>query len=123
MTVLVVDDELAITETLSVALELAGYRPVSAANGREGLEQFERTRPDLVISDVMMPHLDGREMVRAIRRTPAGRQIPIILMSAAHDLGRDSTIGHDLFVAKPFDLDRLLQQVAELLASGRPGPR
>jgi DNA-binding response OmpR family regulator len=120
MTILVVDDEIAITEALSVALEIAGHRPVCAGNGRDGLEQFEKTTPDLVIADVMMPYLDGRDMVRAIRQRPAGRDIPIILMSAAHDLAGEPGIGHDLFVLKPFDLDRLLDQVAELLASRRP---
>jgi DNA-binding response OmpR family regulator len=117
MMVLVVDDEIAITEALAVALEIAGYQPVCAGNGRDGLEQFERTNPQLVIADVMMPYLDGRDMVRAIRQMPAGRDIPIILMSAAHDLAGERGIGHDLFVPKPFNLDRLLDQVAELLAS------
>jgi DNA-binding response OmpR family regulator len=123
MTILVVDDEIAITEALSVALEIAGYRPVCAGNGRAGLEQFEKANPHLVITDVMMPHLDGRDLVRAIRQRPAGRDIPIILMSAAHDLAGNRDIGHDLFVPKPFDLDRLLDRVAELLASRRPASR
>jgi DNA-binding response OmpR family regulator len=121
MTVLVVDDELAITETLTVALEMAGYQTVSAGNGRDGLEQFDKTSPQLVITDIMMPYLDGRELVRLIRQKPAGRDIPIILMSAAHDLGADRRIGHDLFLPKPFNLDTFLDEVAALLTSKRPG--
>ena len=73
MTILVVDDETAIAETLADVLEAAGYRAVSARDGREGLERFEETKPGLVITDIMMPHVDGREMVRAIRRTEAHR--------------------------------------------------
>jgi DNA-binding response OmpR family regulator len=123
MIVLVVDDEIAITEALGVALEMAGYQPVCAGNGRDGLEQFEKTNPGLVIADVMMPYLDGREMVRAIRQKPAGRDIPIILMSAAHDLAHEPGIGHDLFVSKPFSLDEVLDRIAELLGPRRPTPR
>ena len=117
MTVLVVDDEVAITETLCVALELEGYSPIAAGNGREGLEQFDRASPHLVITDLMMPYVDGRELVRAIRARPGGREVPIIVMSAAHDAARDGEIEHDRFVLKPFNLDELLGRVRELLAS------
>ncbi len=117
ITILVVDDDVAIRETLADALDAAGYRAVSARNGREGLSKFEGTNPRLVITDVMMPHIDGREMVRAIRRTDAGTDVPVILMSAAHDLAEEEGVGHDLFLAKPFDIDRLLDHVRELLAS------
>jgi two-component system phosphate regulon response regulator PhoB len=117
MTVLVVDDEVAITETLCVALELEGYSPIAAGNGREGLEQFDRASPHLVITDLMMPYVDGRELVRAIRARPGGRDVPIIVMSAAHDAIRDERIEHDRFVLKPFNLEELLGRVRELLAA------
>lgn len=57
---------------------------------------------------------------RAIRRTDAGRDVPVILMSAAHDLAEEERVGYDLFLAKPFDIDRLLDHVAGLLRSKRP---
>lgn len=114
MVVLVVDDELAIAETLCDLLDSVGHRAVAAGNGREGMKAFETERPELVVSDVMMPQLDGREMVRAIRSTEAGKDVPIILMSAARDVGRDRSIGHDLFLSKPFDLGEFLGHVERL---------
>jgi CheY-like chemotaxis protein len=117
MTVLVVDDELAITESLCDLLADAGHEAVAAGNGQEGLEAFEKKKPDLVVSDVMMPKLDGRQMVRKIRARPGGRDIPIILMSAARGLAADDGIGHDVFLEKPFDLDEFLEQVTRLTAT------
>jgi DNA-binding response OmpR family regulator len=114
MTVLVVDDEVVIVETLCEVLETVGYQAVSARNGREGLKVFEEAKPDAVVSDVMMPQLDGREMVRAIRATEHGRNIPIILISAARDIARGGDIGHDLFLEKPFDLEDFLAHVEKL---------
>jgi CheY-like chemotaxis protein len=117
MTVLVVDDELAITESLCDLLADAGHEAVAAGNGQEGLEAFEKKKPDLVVSDVMMPKLDGRQMVRKIRARPGGRDIPIILMSAARGLAADDGIGHDVFLEKPFDLDEFLEHVTRLTAT------
>lgn len=120
MTILVVDDELAIAETLCEVLESVGHHAVAAGNGREGLRAFEVEQPDVVVSDVMMPQLDGREMVRAIRATERGHEIPIILMSAAREVAGDRSIGHDLFLPKPFDLDDFLGEVERLRS--RRGP-
>jgi CheY-like chemotaxis protein len=117
MTVLVVDDELAITESLCDLLADAGHEAVAAGNGQEGLEAFEKKKPDLVVSDVMMPKLDGRQMVRKIRARPGGRDIPIILMSAARGLAADDGIGHNVFLEKPFDLDEFLEHVTRLTAT------
>ncbi len=117
MVVLVVDDELAIAETLCDLLDSVGHRAIAAGNGREGVKAFEAEKPELVVSDVMMPQLDGREMVRAIRSTERGKGVPIILMSAARDAGRDATIGHDLFLPKPFDLGVFLGHVERLARS------
>jgi two-component system, OmpR family, response regulator VicR len=120
MKVLVVDDEAAIAETLCDALEVAGYEPIFAGDGCEGLREFEKSSPDLVVSDVMMPGLDGREMVQAIREHPQGREVPIILMSAAHGIADHHEIGHDFFIEKPFNLDVFLEHVKRLLGSKRP---
>jgi CheY-like chemotaxis protein len=102
MTVLVVDDEVSITETLCELLGDAGHEAVAAANGQEGLEAFEKAKPDVIVADVMMPKLDGRQMVREIRSRPAGRDVPIILMSAARGVADEEGIGHNLFLEKPF---------------------
>src|SRR5690242_9906929 len=109
MTILVVDDEIAITESLCEVLAEAGHEAVSAGDGQEGLEVFEKKNPDLVVTDVMMPKLDGRQMVREIRSRPEGRDVPIILMSAARGLATGDGPGHDLFLEKPFSLDEFLE--------------
>lgn len=118
MTVLVVDDELAITEILCEALAEAGHKPIAARDGREGLEAYEREKPHVVVSDIMMPRLDGLALVRAIRSRQDGAHTAIILMSAARRPADDATLEHDLFLEKPFDLEHFIEQVGTF-ARGR----
>lgn len=122
MTVLVVDDELAIIEILCEALAEAGHKPIAARDGREGLEAYEREKPHVVVSDIMMPRLDGPALVRAIRSRQDGAHTAIILMSAARWLADDPMLEHDLFLEKPFDLDHFIEQVGTF-ASGRIAQR
>ncbi len=83
ITVLIVEDEFAIAELLEMVLTDEGYRVLTAANGRQGLKRLaEGPRPDLIISDLMMPILDGAEMLRAMRETELQRDIPCIVMSS-----------------------------------------
>lgn len=119
-TILIVDDELAILGTLADVLEEQGYRCVTAENGREGLERMAEAPPDLVITDVMMPVLDGRDLVRAMRKDPALQGVRVIMMSAARGLLGSETIGHDAFLAKPFALEEVLEAVARLLHRFEP---
>jgi CheY-like chemotaxis protein len=114
-TVLIVDDEPAILETLASVLEDEGYRCLRAEDGKEGLAAVAQERPDLVISDVMMPGLDGREMLRAMRADPQIRDIPVIVMSAARGLPDIDRLDHDAFLPKPFDIDNMLETVARLV--------
>ena len=113
-TILVVEDEEPIAELLRAVLEDEGYRVVTAADGRAALARLAEARPALVLSDVMMPHLDGRALARALHADPAHRALPLVLLSA---LGAASVAGvpHVAFVAKPFELDGLLTTVARLL--------
>jgi CheY-like chemotaxis protein len=82
-TVLIVEDEFAIADLLEMVLTDEGYHVLMAANGRQGLERLaEGPRPDLIISDYMMPVLDGAGMLKAMRNTEAQRDIPCIVMSS-----------------------------------------
>jgi CheY-like chemotaxis protein len=101
--VLVVDDEEYIVDLLSLLLEDDGHTPLAAYNGREALEVIVREHPALVIADVMMPLMDGEELVRTIKGDPSLADTPVILMSALGSLRGDTPA--DDFVAKPFDLD------------------
>lgn len=114
-TVLIVDDEFGIVEALEDLLTDEGYRVVSASNGKAGLALLEAEHPDLAIVDVMMPIVDGLEMVRRLRALPEHRTLPVILMSAAPKpaalRGDDGTFAVEAFLRKPFMLRELLDAV------------
>lgn len=81
--VLLVEDEVGLSKLMVMILEDEGYRVATASNGAQGLRMLEQEKPALIITDYMMPELDGAEMVRAIRRNPAFDDVPILMMSAA----------------------------------------
>ncbi len=113
--ILVVDDEPAIRDFVTAVLEDEGYQVVAAHTGRRAQELLPAERPDLVLMDVMMPGLDGRDVVAWIRAHPDLLAVPVILMSAAVRSGRaDGPVA--AFLHKPFDLDQLLDTVERVLA-------
>lgn len=120
-TVLIVEDEFTIAELLEMVLTDEGYRVLLAANGRRGLERLaEGPRPDLVISDYMMPVLDGAGLVRAMRASEAQRDIPIIVMSAMPEASvRQHIAGYAAFMRKPFQIAAVVAVVASVLGASR----
>ena len=110
-TVLVVDDEPLIRETVAEALEADGVRVVTAADGREALVRFRDEHPDLVLLDLMLPELSGTEVCRILRRES---QVPIIMLTA-RDSELDKVVGLELgaddYVTKPFSLRELQARV------------
>src|SRR5689334_14370715 len=101
-TVLVVDDEPTIADVVARYLERDGYRPVVARDGAEALEVAERERPDLVVLDVMLPRLDGLQVMALLRQR---RSVPVILLTARGDEPdriAGLKLGADDYVAKPF---------------------
>ena len=110
-TILVVDDETTLRETLVEALEMEGYRAVAAADGRAALERFRSERPDLVLLDLMLPELSGVEVCRIIR---AESPVPIIMLTAK-DSEVDKVVGLELgaddYVTKPFSLRELTARI------------
>jgi CheY-like chemotaxis protein len=122
-TVLVVDDEFGTVEVLVAALEDSGYRVLTAANGRRALERLEENRPDLVVSDFMMPVMDGAALVQAMRANPEFRDIPVIMMSAAPEAAlRRHLDGYEAFLRKPFRVPALLERIAAILDREPPPP-
>src|SRR5262245_44354579 len=90
---------------------MEGYRVLVARNGVEALSVLERDRPDVIVLDLMMPVMDGWEFRRRLHRHPAS-DTPVILLSADRDLPRKADAMHaDGFLAKPFELDELVDQV------------
>lgn len=115
--VLLVDDEPAILEALQLALAEYGLEVHTAANGARALESLALWRPDVVVSDWMMPVMDGDRLVRELRRVPALADMLVFLMSALQPPG-DLPI--DGFLHKPFGVLQLLRLIYRH-TSGRPG--
>ncbi len=115
-TILVVDDEFGIGELLEALLLDDGHRVITAMNGRHALERMAEARPDLVISDLMMPVMDGGALRQAMLNNPEFAAIPFMLMCAVPEAGiRDRISQYDAFLRKPFKLAEISQMVAGLL--------
>jgi DNA-binding response OmpR family regulator len=119
-TILVVDDEPTLRETLAEALDADGFRVVTAADGSEALLRFREHRPDLVVLDLMLPELSGVEVCRIIRRESG---VPIIMLTAKSSeidkvLGLE--LGADDYVTKPFSLRELTARIRALLRRTEP---
>ena len=112
-----VDDDPVIVRLLRVNFEMEGYQVSTAADGIEGLAAVRSNRPDIVVSDVMMPRLDGMGFAAAMKADPALAAIPIILLSAKAqnaDIDAGLEVADD-YVTKPFDPLELLDRVAALI--------
>jgi CheY-like chemotaxis protein len=114
-TLLVVDDEVGISEALNDLLSEEGFHVLVAANGREALERMAGKRPDLILLDYMMPVMDGRELLLAVQGDAASRDIPVLMMSAVPRSSLPPDCNPLAFLRKPFTIDRLLAEVRRLL--------
>jgi CheY-like chemotaxis protein len=116
-TILVVDDDPAVRNTLRLLLADEGFEALLAADGQEALERVTERRPDLIILDVMLPQLDGFTFVSRLREGPQGG-IPILLLTADGRAGEKAArVGAHAYLAKPFDSERLLNEVRRLVAA------
>lgn len=116
-TILVVDDELASAEVLSLILEEEGYRTFCAVNGQQGLARVSDLRPHLVVLDFMMPVMNGAEMGRALRADEHVRHIKIVMNSSLPESSvREHFADYDAFLRKPYNVDVALKLIADLLA-------
>jgi CheY-like chemotaxis protein len=120
-TVLVVDDEALIAMALEAALEDEGYRVVTAANGKQGLERLaEAPCPDIVLLDMMMPVMNGPAMLKAMAADPSLRGIPVIVMSSLpEETIRARSIGIVAILRKPYTADEVLGAIARVVRDGR----
>ncbi|MCE9669191.1 response regulator [Myxococcus stipitatus] len=118
-TILVVDDEQGILEALADLLREEGYRVLTASHGREALERMAELLPDLVLTDWMMPVLDGPALVERIRGESAWAGVALLGMSAV-DVGALRVQYPGIpFLQKPFDIPALMRQVRKALDGGR----
>lgn len=121
-TILVVDDEYSVVESLTDILELEGYAVLSAANGARALAIIERTPPDAILLDYMMPVMDGIELMEAMEERGLAGRIPVLMMTAAPlGLPKDPKLRRwTALLPKPFELGDLLKTLAQLLEERKP---
>ena len=117
--VLVVDDDPDIRTLLAMNLELSGYRVTEARDGREGSALARDLRPDLIVLDVMMPEVDGLDVLRGLKADPETSEIPVVMLTAKTE---DASVwqgweaGAAYYLTKPFELSQLLRFIETLTA-------
>src|SRR5438876_11845460 len=114
--VLVVDDDPQVREVVRINLEMEGYAVREAANGEEVLAALEEEAPDLILLDVMMPQVDGWEMLRRVQERHGVGPIPVFIFSGQLEAGEEAVQrGAQGFVGKPFDLRALIEQTKQIV--------
>ena len=116
--ILVVDDEADLVSTIQCRLKWYRCEVITAANGKEGLEKAISERPDLILLDLSMPVMDGREMLERLRKHPDLKDTPVIMLTAlceAQDIAAVSSYGISDYITKPFDFTELMEKIANAL--------
>jgi CheY-like chemotaxis protein len=120
--ILVVEDVPNILELVAVTLRFKGYQVVTASNGEEALERIAEQRPALVVTDILMPKLDGFALMYKLRTNPETNTIPVIFLSATYVTPEDKafalSLGAARFLEKPVDTEEFLLSIAEILTNG-----
>ena len=122
--VLVVDDEIGIVRLIQVNLERQGYQVETAGNGAEALAKIRRERPNLLVLDVMMPEMNGFELLTSIRSDPALADLPVIMLTAKAqdaDIFKGYQLQADMYLTKPFNPAELITFAKRILSSHRDG--
>lgn len=121
--ILVVDDSATVRRLVSITLERQGHRVRTAINGLDGLAKFEEEMPDLVLLDITMPHMDGYEMCRLLRRNPSAKKLPVFMLSGNDgffDKVRGKMAGATDYLTKPFHSEVLLKALSKTLTPELP---
>lgn len=113
-TVLVAEDDPGMLQAMTLAFELEDFKVVSARDGQDALEQLASSTPDLIITDLLMPRMNGAKLIEHVRSNPAYRNIPVLLISAALPKHVDASIA-DAYLRKPTTIAELLQSARQLL--------
>src|SRR5687768_9271327 len=120
--ILIVEDVPDILRLLEETLKFKGYRAVTAFNGQEALEKIQQERLALIITDIMMPKLDGFGLVHRLRINPETRDIPVIFLTATYVALEDKAfalnIGATRFIEKPVNFEKFLETIADLMKKG-----
>ena len=119
--VLIVDDEFDLTSTFSLLFQLNGFETFTANNGQHALELIRQRVPDIILSDYMMPVMDGVQLSQQLQADPATAQVPIILMSAIPQPQDLIDSMFSAFIQKPFQFRNLLEIAQRILSSQEEG--
>lgn len=122
--ILVCDDERHIVRLIQVNLERNGYQVVTAFDGKEGLEKIRAEKPDCCVLDVMMPYMDGFEVLKSLRRDPETENLPVIMLTAKaqdKDVFEGYHYGADMYLTKPFNPMELVTFVKRITDGADPG--
>jgi two-component system chemotaxis response regulator CheY len=122
-TVLVIDDSSAMRALLGVTLRAAGFQVVEARDGREALGMFAAVRVDLIVSDCIMPVMDGISFVREVKQNPALVAIPIIMLTTESQgalIQEGRALGVQAWIVKPFRPEKFIEAVRRVLAAAAP---
>lgn len=118
LTILIADDDIGTRLAISDYLDLSGYHVITADNGIDALNTLEKYHPDLLVTDIMMPLMNGYELVRRVRQLSAFRLLPVILLTARTKI-QERILGYqsgcDLYLPKPFELEELAAAIRNLL--------
>lgn len=120
-TILLIEDQASMRKNIAFILEMEGFRVTAATNGREGIEAARAAKPDLILCDVMMPEMDGHEVLRALREDPDFALTPFVFLTAKgtrEDIRQGMDIGADDYLSKPVVHDELMSAVRARLERG-----
>jgi DNA-binding response OmpR family regulator len=120
--VVVADDDPDIVDILKFNLETAGYEVLTASDGEAARDHIKQAMPDLVVLDIMMPKMDGLEVLTVIKGNSQTRSIPVVMLTAKtsdNDLWQGWDAGADYYITKPFDLEELLRFIGYLQVNGQ----
>lgn len=120
--VLVVDDEPKIVQTLQDRLEMNGYEVLAAYDGREGLDMAVDHKPDVILLDIIMPFMDGLQMLEMLRENDGCQNIPVIMLTARSqpsDMERAKKAGIEDYIVKPFNFKELLEKIEVVVEQSR----
>lgn len=117
-TILICDDDEGILDMLELVLEETGYRIIPVQNSLHIYDEIEKQHPDLILLDLWMPVLSGDQILKNLRQNPETKDLPVIIISASREGERIANdAGASCFLAKPFDLDTLVNRVDEMIAA------
>ncbi len=116
--ILVVEDEESLLKLESILLTSKGYEVTGVSNGLAALESLAKSRPDLVLLDIMLPAMDGFEVCQRIKSDPATRDIPVVMLTAKksrEDMARGQQVGADWYITKPFKSANVIETIQRFL--------